>query len=308
MSTPRRGRQTDRNTIQEIELVEYYLHHKCINLEYRLNTRQKSEMMVDLEMTKHRLVYLLKLMRKKEGITKLKKIIRRPRCDVIQKHLIEKGFIRGSQREGAACELIIELLMNLYSGIKILRQGVGLYIGTQTPQCASKNPKNGKNIDDNLEVFWALKWSTTSPVVMIQGDAVNIEKAHDKINEWRSRSSVPSNTKITPGMVDKNTFVKHIRKLAKTSGPKRMIKVVLLTSGSWINPNNNGIDCNYESVAVPLTIEHDNLHIFAMTRAKGVSAFDVRYIHRGIEIIWRAGKQISNIDRRTEFPKQIIVY
>jgi len=308
MSSPRRGRQQQEDTIAEIELVEHYVYDRCMNLEYRLNSRLKSEMMVDLGLTKNRLVYIINLIRKKRGITSLKKVIRSQKCNVIQKHLIKKGFIRKSQRETAACDLIIELLNNLYHDIKIVRRGIGLYIGTQTPLCASENPKNDKKIDDNLEVFWALKWSTKSPVTMIVGDAVSSRKAQDKVDAWRSHSSVPSNTRIFAAKVDKDTFVQHTRELLRRVEPDRLVKVVLLTSGSWSNSNNKGIDCNYESIAIPLTCEYPNLHIFAMTREKNDFGFDVRWIHRGAEKIWRAGKVISNIDRRCEFPEERKTY
>jgi hypothetical protein len=265
-------------------------------------------MTANLGLTNNRVAYLLVCLRRAKGVTSLKKRISIQPSTVIQDYLIKEGMIRSSNREGAACELIIELLNNLYPGIKIPRHGEGLLIGTPTPLCASEHQNNGKTIDDNLEVFWALKWSTKSPVTIVIGDAKDPIKAHKKANMFRSHSSVPSRTRILVGRVDKNTFVQHTRELLNRNECDRPIKVVLLTSGAWANSDHNGIDCNYQSIAIPLTREHKNLYILAMTREGKGHGFDVRYIHRGEEIITFAGKEISNIDKRCEVQGEIRTY
>jgi hypothetical protein len=186
----------------------------------------------------------------------------------------ELGFFRGSKKESAICDIIVQYLME-----KLPKGGYGILIGTPTPYCVSKsNPKNRTIIDDNLYVGHMMVYSC-SRLTIVVGNAVDAKKAQAKVDSWKRHSSMHK-ARISKQPVNAKSYGRIIRRYAKSG---ILCKVVFLASGVWKgsapSQRKYGFDVNFETPSKRLVAQYPNLHILAMTMEKHIQ-FGIRHLHK----------------------------
>lgn len=198
---------------------------------------------------------------------------------LLYKHAKDHGFFRKSpSKEAAACNQIIHEIGLLPVG------GLGLIIGTPTAYAYNDAPTwIGKPLLDNLYVAHHLEQATRRMKIVV-GNAINPQKALDKITDWLSLFS-KRNAIIIDDNVNPSSFEKHITFLARKN---EVVKVILMMSGEW-----NG-QSNYERVAERLIKQFAKLHIIAMTKTYR-RHFSIVVLNQNKKVIIR--KPLSKIER-----------
>lgn len=254
----------------------------------------------DLDINVTSIRYAIKRLRKERGIIKNPpKEISIDRTTDIQDCLLSNGLIRSSNKEGIACDIIIQTLLK-----RIPWGGSGMLIGTPTAFCASPHQTNKRIITDNYAVALALQWTTIHPLEIVVGNAIDEEKAKLKASHWKSIDML--NPKVTLDIVDRDSFSYYVTKFALKS---EVSKVILLTSGPWScsrsTMKKRGLESKFDSPSQFLTKKFRNLHILAMCMDRNGMGFHVKYLHNCNEEIIRI-PNVTIKKKKFEEPKKII--
>jgi hypothetical protein len=134
------------------------------------------------------------------------------------------------------------------------------------------------------------------------GDAVNKEKAEEKARNWKDKEFMYG-VDIRVGPVVKTTYKDEIEKLI----PKyNLVKVILMTSGSWEGTYSNrkyGLDLNFKDPSIELANKYSHLYILAMITQR--YKMNVNYLHNKIiQTVVGSGRKVNivigNVDSRKE--------
>jgi hypothetical protein len=198
------------------------------------------------------------------------------------KYCIEENIIRKNPNsELVACNTIANYLVQ-----KLPYGGDGMIFGTPTAFCASPNLNNNMFLTDNLKVAHALDMTTDAPPTIVIGTGVDPKKAAIKAHHWKINNTT-SHFKIITDIVDRNSLIHHVTKLAELHD---FCKVIIMTSGVWsCTPTTQqkwNLDLNFKAASEYLTMRYPNLHIIAMTTGIGGSYhYQIKHLNKGKEIV-----------------------
>lgn len=201
-------------------------------------------------------------------------------------YCVDKGFFRKNpQGEDGAMRTIQEAIKNW------LPDGGGCIVtGTPSPYSISQQGDSGIIWVNNLDIFSCLNIFTDEecPHVIVIGNAMNPEKAHEKALNFKKLSTT-RDYKIIETVVDREGFRSNVGLLCERN-KDITIKCILMSGGSWegsktTSRKNGGLDLNFKEPSHYLSRRYPNLHILAMTNGPTGKTFDVHYIHKGEDII-----------------------
>ena len=222
--------------------------------------------------------YALDELRKSLNIKKKEPKQRILKSDAIQNCLLERGLVRGSNKQGPASKTIIHAL-----DVILPRGGNGLLIGTPGPLFTGASQMNNNNIIvDELFIAIFLEHVTGNPIEIVIGNAHDEIKAMEKASDWKAIDMLHKDTDIKLDVVHRDSFNYYVTKFTSRY---TFTKVVLLTGGIWEcniqTARKHNLDLSYADPVRFLTSKFANLHVLALCR-KG-TGFCVKYVHNGKE-------------------------